>query len=191
MIRKSMVRGLLATFLLGAVLGVPAGAFAQQGRSHKEPAALGALVRSIVEIGSVNSSNYDVTITVLETVRGAAALDRLKAADAAVKSAPAGTEYLLARVRFELRGRAVSDHGTFELGTTPAQWLAHSAKLIPYDPIAVTVPKPELKGTVKTGATLEGWLAFAVEPGESQPVLIFDPSGGGGMGRGNILFFKL
>lgn len=178
----------LAAILL---LGLGAGAMAQAGKSHKEPAPVKTPVVSIVEIGSVNSSNYDVTITVLEVIRGVAAAERLKVVDASLKPAPAGFEYLLARVRFELRGRAVSDRGAFQVGVSPAEWLAHSATLVPYAPISVTVPQPALKGSVRAGATLEGWLAFSVEQKESRPVMVFDPSGGGGMGRGSILFFRL
>ena len=187
MLRMTFGRPLAAILLLS--LGC--GALAQPGISHKEPAPIKTPVVSIVEIGSVNSSNYDVTITVLEVIRGAAAAERLKAADASLKPAPDGSEYLLARVRFELRGRAVSDHGAFQVGVSPAEWLAHSAKLVPYAPIAVTVPQPALKGMVRAGTTLEGWLAFAVEQKEAHPIMIFDPSGGGGMGRGSILFFRL
>ncbi|MCC6202498.1 MAG: hypothetical protein IT494_05790 [Gammaproteobacteria bacterium] len=187
MARTTVGRPLAAILLLGVWIG----ALAQPGKSHKEPAPIGTAVVSIVEIGSVNSSNYDVTITVLESLRGAKALERLRTADAALAPAPAGHEYLLARVRFELRGRAVSDRGSFQVGTTPAEWLAHSATLVPYASINVSVPQPPLQGMVRAGTTLEGWLAFAVETKEPHPVLIFDPSGGGGMGRGNLLFFSL
>jgi len=170
---------------------VPLPAVVAQGNSPANPAALGEPVVSVVEIGVVAASNYDVTIAVLETVRGDAALDKLKTADASIASAKEGYEYLLARVRFELRGRAVSDKGIFDLAGSPFQWVANSADLRSYDGITVTPPEPALQGPVKAGETKEGWVAFAVERQETKPVLTFDPASGGATGRGNILFFKL
>jgi hypothetical protein len=176
--------------LLASLLLLPCGVIAQ-GISPSSPAALGESVVSVVEIGVVAASNYDVTITVLETLRGAAALDKLKAANPAIASAKEGFEYLLARVRFELRPRAVSDKGVFDLAGSPFQWVANAADLRAYESIAVTPPEPALQGPVKAGETKEGWAAFAVERQETKPVLTFDPAAGGATGRGNILFFKL
>jgi len=184
-IRHSFYALLFATLLL-PVTGVLA-----QGNSHTNPAAQDDPVISVVEIGVVAASNYDVTITLLETLRGAQALDKLTAVNPAIAPPRTGYEYLLARVRFELRGRAVSDKGVFDLGGSPFQWVANSADLRAYDGITLPPPEPALQGPIKAGETREGWLAFAVEQSESQPILIFDPASGGATGRGNILFFKL
>lgn len=165
-------------------------AFAQVN-SYDNPAAPGEPVKSIVQLGPMNTSNYDVTITLLETVRGQAAMQMLKTADMAARAPAAGFEYVLARIRFHLQGRAVSDIGAFVLGDSPFQWVAYSAELDQYDSADVTPPKPVLQGPVKSGETKEGWLAFTVAEGESKPIMAFDPSSGGATGRGNILFFKL
>ena len=187
---NSFIRRSFRALLLAMILIPAAGVFAQ-GNSHTNLAAQDEPVISVVEIGAVAASNYDVTITLLETLRGEEALGRLKAANAATPAAREGYEYLLARVRFELRGRAVSDKGVFDLGGSPFQWVANSADLRAYEGVTVSPPEPALQGPIKAGETREGWLAFAVEQSESQPILIFDPASGGATGRGKILFFKL
>jgi len=162
-----------------------------QGYSYTDPAPRGVPVTSIVQLGPMNTTNYDVTITLLETVRGSKVLAQLQAGGTTVAVPKAGFEYLLARVRFKLQGRAVSDTSAFELGGSPFQWLAYSSQLKQYESVSVKPPQPELRGPVRSGATLEGWVALAVEQSEHEPMLVFDPSAGGATGRGNILFFKL
>lgn len=176
--------------LLYILLLLTPAAFAQVN-SYDRPASVGEPVKSIVQIGPMNTSNYDVTITLLETVRGSQAMHLLQVADMAVKPPATGYDYVLARIRFQLQGRAVTDIGTFVLGESPFQWVAYSANLDQYDNVAVTPPKPVLQGPVKSGEMKEGWLAFTVANNESKPILTFDPSAGGATGRGNILFFKL
>ena len=51
-----------------------------QFNSSTNPAALRSPVKSMIELGSVYTNIYDITITVLETFRGKEAMDRLKAA---------------------------------------------------------------------------------------------------------------
>ena len=174
-------------YTIPAILFFLTATAAAQVNSYDNPAAVGQPVKSIVQIGPMNTSNYDVTITLLETVRGDQAMHMLHN----VKPPKAGYEYLLARVRFHLQGRAVTDIGAFVLGDSPFQWVAYSSNLDQYDNVAVTPPKPVLQGPVKSGETREGWLAFAVAKQESKPIVTFDPSSGGATGRGNILFFKL
>lgn len=162
-----------------------------QDNSSTNPAAIGSRVRSMVELGSLYSNIYDIAITVLETVRGKEAMDRLKAASPDNKMPAEGFEYVLARVKFEFKGRAVSDSLTFDLGNAPLQWVALSADLDEYPRVSVSVPKPALAGRVKPGDSVEGWVAFAVDRKDSRPVMVFDPDTGGATGRGRTLFFKL
>jgi hypothetical protein len=146
----------------------------------------------MIELGSVYTNIYDITITVLETARGKAAMDALKAASPDVKTPPPGFEYLVARVKFDLRGRYVSDNIPLDIGHEPLQWVALSGSdLTEYDHVSVTAPKPALVGVVKPGGSLEGWVAFAVSQKDSKPIMVFDPDTGGATGRGKTLFFKL
>ncbi|MBN2060511.1 MAG: hypothetical protein JW882_08860 [Deltaproteobacteria bacterium] len=162
-----------------------------QYNSSTNPASIGTPVRSMVELGSVYSNIYDITITVLETFRGKEAMDRLKTASPDNSKPPKGFEYILARVKFEIKGRAVTDTLTFDLGNAPLQWVALASDLTEYPQISVTVPKPALVGRIKSGDSMEGWVAFAVDREDSKPVMVFDPDSGGATGRGMTLFFKL
>jgi hypothetical protein len=162
-----------------------------QDNSSTNPAAVGSPVRSMVELGSVYSNIYDTTITVLETVRGKEAMDRLKAASSSNPMPAEGFEYILARIKFEIKGRVVSDKLPFDLGNAPLQWVALAADLTEYARISVTVPKPALAGMVQPGSSAEGWVAFAVNRNDTRPVMVFDPDTGGATGRGRTLFFKL
>ena len=159
--------------------------------SSTNPASIGTPVRSMVELGSVYSNIYDITITVLETVRGQKAVAMLQKANKENKKPPQGFDYLLVRVRFEMKGRAVSDTLSFGLGTEPLQWVALTSDLMEYPQISVTLPQPALIGSIKSGDSVEGWVAFAVDQKESGPVMVFDPDSGGATGRGRTLFFKL
>jgi hypothetical protein len=159
--------------------------------SSTNPAEVGSRVRSMVELGSVYSNIYDIGVTVLETVRGKEAVARLLSADAKNPAPAEGSEYILARVKFELQGRAVTDTLTFELGDAPLQWVALSEDLIEYPPVSVAAPDPRLAGTVHPGRFMEGWVVFAVDHSDAKPVMVFDPDTGGATGRGRTLFFKL
>ncbi len=162
-----------------------------QDNSSTNPAAVGAPVRSMVELGSVYSNIYDITITVLETVRGAEAMNRLKAANPSNSAPTEGYEYVLARIKFEHKGRVVSDTLPFDLGNAPLMWVALASDLTEYPKASVTAPNPALAGMVKPGQSAEGWVAFAVERKDSKPIMVFDPDTGGATGRGRTLFFKL
>jgi hypothetical protein len=162
-----------------------------QYNSSTNPASIGAPVRSMIELGSVYSNIYDITITVLETIRGKEAMNRLKTASPENSAPSKGFEYILVRVKFEMKGRAVTDTLTFDLGNAPLQWVCLASDLTEYPQVSVSVPKPPLIGTIKAGDSMEGWVAFAVDREDSKPVMVFDPDSGGATGRGRTLFFKL
>ena len=162
-----------------------------QENSSSNPAALNARVRSMVELGSVYTNIYDIAITVQETVRGKEAMDRLKATNPDIKTPREGFEYSLARVKFEFKGRYVSDNIAFDLGNDPLQWVALSSELTEYPRVSVQAPKPALVGRIKPGDSMEGWVAFAVSSKDGKPVMVFDPDTGGATGRGRTLFFRL
>ena len=187
---KKRISVLFLILGLLCLLVAPENVFAQFN-SSKNPAPIGSEVKSMVELGSVYSSIYDINITVLEVVRGKDAMKLLKKASSKNKKPKKGFEYLLARVKFGMTARAVSDKLTFDLGKEPLQWVALATDLTDYPGVSVKVPAPALAGNVKPGDSIEGWLAFAVETKDSKPVMVFDPDSGGATGRGRTLFFKL
>ena len=182
----------LVLVLLVAVAAASLQPAIAQDNTPTNPAAKGTPVRSMIELGSVYTNIYDITITVLDTVRGKEAVDRLKAANPDVKAPAAGSEYVLAKVKFELKGRYVSDTIPLDIGKDPLQWVSLSGTdLTENDRVSVAVPKPALEGRVKPGESIEGWVAFSVKQNDSKPIMVFDPDTGGATGRGRTLFFKL
>ncbi len=187
---KKRISVLFLVLGLLCLLVSPENVFAQFN-SSKNPASIGSEVKSMVELGSVYSSIYDINITVLEVVRGKDAMKLLRKASSKNRKPPKGHEYLLAKVKFGMKARAVSDKLTFDLGKEPLQWVALATDLTDYPGVSVKVPAPALAGAVKPGDSIEGWLAFAVDKKDKQPVMVFDPDSGGATGRGKTLFFKL
>jgi hypothetical protein len=181
----------LMLVLLVAMAAVSVPPAVAQENSSSNPASVNTRVRSMIELGSVYTNIYDIAITVLETVRGPEAMARLKAANPDVKAPGEGLEYSLARVKFEFKGRNVSDNIPFDLGSDPMQWVALASDLTEYPKVSVQAPKPALAGRIKPGDSMEGWVAFAVSAKDSKPVMVFDPDTGGATGRGRTLFFKL
>jgi hypothetical protein len=178
--------------LLGIMVAVSLQPIMAQDNTPTNPAAVKTPVRSMIELGSVYTNIYDITITVLETIRGNAAMERLKAENPSVSAPANGFEYVVARVKFDFKGRYVSDNLPFDLGDEPLQWVALSgADLTEYTHVSVKAPKPALVGRVKPGSSMEGWVAFAVQQKDLKPVMVFDPDTGGATGRGKTLFFKL
>jgi hypothetical protein len=188
---KNKFAVLVATLLIWMTAASLQPAIAQDNTpTHAAP--IGSPVRSMIELGSVYTNIYDISITVLEAVRGKEAMDRLKAASPDNKPSAEGFEYVLARVKFDFKGRYVSDNLPFDLGNDPLQWIALSGSdLTEYVGASVTVPKPALVGRVKPGSSLEGWVAFAVHQKDSKPIMVFDPDTGGATGRGKTVFFNL
>ena len=183
---------IFAIALLGLMVAVCLQPVMAQDNTPTNPVAVKVPLKSMVELGSVYTNIYDITITVLETVRANAAMEQLKAADPNVKAPSAGFEYVLARIKFDLKGRYVSDNLSFDLGSEPLQWIALAGSdLTEYDRVSLTVPKPALVGIVKPGGSMEGWVGFTVSQKDAKPVMVFDPDTGGATGRGKTLFFKL
>ncbi|MDR0310988.1 MAG: DUF4352 domain-containing protein [Acidobacteriota bacterium] len=162
-----------------------------QESSPTNPAAVGTPVKSMIELGSVSANIYDITITNLEVIRGQEALSRLKSASASNPAPPAGMEYVLARVKFELKGRYVSDTMGMNIGDNPLQWVALRSDLTELAKPAVTAPSPALVGRVDPGKSIEGWVAFTVDTSDAKPIMVFDPDTGGATGRGKTEFFRL
>jgi len=187
---KNRIASLLLVLLIVITAMSPPPVVAQEN-SSSNPASLHTRVRSMIELGSVYTNIYDIAITVLETVRGKEAMDRLQATNPDTKTPPEGFEYSLARIKFEFKGRYVSDNLPFDLGNDPLQWVALASNLTEYPKASLTAPKPALVGRVKPGESMEGWVAFAVKQKDPKPVMVFDPDTGGATGRGRTLFFKL
>lgn len=184
----------IAGFSLACSIAIAAAApgACAQGMSPSDPAPVGTTVGGVVHCGNnpVSLEPYDVRITVLQVVRGKQAWEMLRAADRAVRPADPDGEYVLARMRFELRAKVAPGNKSFPLGE-PMQLVAMSAEGREYAPLEVAVPPPALRGPLHAGESLEGWAAFRVARADKKPLLAFDPASGGATLRGKILWFQL
>jgi hypothetical protein len=151
-----------------------------QGSSPSDPVPTGITVSGIVECGEGYTSHelYDMKITLLEVIRGEQAWKRLQAASSSNKPADPGTEYLLARIRYEYSARGVP--GTCVLQLTPEEFTAYSASGEGYKAVSVVSPRPELRKGLKSGDSFEGWVVFAVAKTDKAPLMFYSAADSGG-----------
>jgi len=149
----------------------------QSGLSPRSPAAIEQVVKSFIACGNPQEytvhERYDTNIVVLEVVRGEEAWDLIKAASSSNKPADAGFEYVLARIRIEYYARTLPGSCGHELEAE--QFAAYSTDGKKYVSATVVPPTPELSGTLFSGDTREGWLAFQVPEDDRTPLLAFKP----------------
>lgn len=187
---KRIIPAVLGCLILLTVVSVKV--MSAQGQSPDNAVSIGQSIKTQVECGvrAGSMEPYNAMITVLQVVRGKEAWDLIKAANASNQSPPAGFEYLLARIAFEMKAFLKPGNKTFELARMK-QFVVLTADGDEQDPPSVIPPEPKLHRMVRADEPAEGWIVFLVEEENSKPVMFFDPAAGGAMGGGRILFFKL
>jgi hypothetical protein len=136
---------------------------------------MGTTASAIVELEDMYRSpeTYDAKITVLEVLRGEKPADLIKKASASNAPAQSGFEYILARIRFEYSARGAPGDKAWRVGKR--QFHAYSGEGIPYRFPSIVLPEPELAGELRSGDSLQGWLAFEVAKQDKKPLMIFEP----------------
>jgi len=176
---------LLIAFAMGAAYS--------RAQSHDTAIAVGKPVVTQINCGESAGGGepYNATITLLEFVRGAEAMERLQAASASNPAPKEGYEYILARIGFQMKPRGAPGDKTFDLGR-PLQFSAFSEDMATeYETPSMVLPKPELKRRIAASEPAEGWIALEVKQGDKRPLMLFDPSSGSAWSRGKTHFFKL
>jgi hypothetical protein len=187
-----MAGRVLAIFILTiAVLAVSPAQTQRLGSSPLGPAPAGVPVQTIVECGSgyISHELYDSKITLLEMTRGAKAWDLMKEVTTANEPPKAGVEYILARIRFEYSARGLPGDCSHEV--KDEQFIAVSPKGQVYKAASVVPPNPRLSGTLRSGDSLEGWVAFSVAREDSKPLMTFAVKAGGAIEHGGNIWFQL
>jgi hypothetical protein len=179
----------LCLFLLVPVL--PAASAQTDGSSPFSPVPKGLALGTIIECGEGYLSHelYDARITLEEVLRGEEAWSRIRAADPANRPAAPGSEYVLARVRFEYSARGLP--GNCVLPLAPENFTAYSAGGETYDPVKLAPPDPALRKNLKSGEAFEGWLVFMVSASDRAPLLYYSADEGGGTNHGGGKWFAL
>jgi hypothetical protein len=180
----------LPAAILAAILAHPMSSRAQ-GQSPSEAAAPGETVQGIVECGEGYNSHelYDVKISVLEILRGEKAWERIKEASNSNKPPKAGSEYILARIRFQYLARGAPGNCIHEL--KESQFLALSAEGKKYDAPSLTPPKPELNAKLHSGDSVEGWAPFLVSQEDKKPIMTYGVDESGAVQHGGDMWFRL
>jgi hypothetical protein len=145
------------------------------GSSLSDAASIGTTVPTIVELSDmyVSPETYDLKLTVAEIIRGEKSSEYLKKLGALNEQAPADSECLLARVRFEYKARGTPGDKPFEL--SGAQFSAFSEDKKPYASPSIWAVQPGLKPLLRPGDTSENWLSFLVAKNDRKPVMTFNP----------------
>ncbi len=186
---KHTVRSFIALILLAAAY-TPASAQIK-GSGPSDPAPAGMVMSGIIECGEGYTSHelYDMKITLLEVIRGEQAWKRLQEASSTNTPPKSGTEYLLARIRYEYFARGVP--GTCIHPLSPDEFTAYSRNGEDYRSVSVVTPKPELRKGLKSGDSLEGWVAFAVSKEDKEPLMLYSADSGGAVEHGGGKWFLL
>ena len=182
----------LGLLLIAVILAIPAaGAQAREGSSPFDPAPTGARLSGIVECGRGYTTHelYNMNITLQEVIRGENAWKRLRKVSNANKPADEGFEYVLARVKFEYSARGKPGLCIHKL--TPKQFIACSSEGDEYPNADIGLPEPELKGDLRSGDTLEGWIALLVPESDKTPLLYYSADSGKAVMHGGNIWFKL
>jgi hypothetical protein len=146
----------------------------------------------VIECGQGYTSHelYDMKIALLEVLRGEEAWTRIREASLSNKPAqPGGFEYILARVKFEYYARGTPGLCVHQL--SPQQFSACSSEGDDYRLADVALPKPELRKDMKSGETVEGWVAFIVSRQDKAPLMTYSADIGGAIQHGGAKWFVL
>lgn len=161
------------------------------GSSPLAPAPAGIALTGIVECGKGYTSHelYDMKITLIEVIRGEEAWKRIREASLSNKASEPGFEYLLARVKFEYYARGTPGLCIHQL--SPQQFSAVSLDGQDYQIAQVVPPKPEMRKDMKSGETVDGWIAFAVSQQDKAPLMTYSADQGGAIVHGGAKWFLL
>jgi hypothetical protein len=170
----------MALMILAACAEKPAQAPGQKsgsGVSSADAASIGTTVPSIVELSDmyVSPETYDLRMTVAEIVRGEKSMEFLKKLGASNVQAHTDSECVLARIRFEYKARGAPGDKPWEL--SGVQFSAFSEDSKPYGSPSIVASQSGLKPSLRSGDTLECWLAFVVAKSDRKPVMTFNPGG--------------
>ncbi len=166
-------------------------ASAQEGSSPFEPASAGVRLSGIVECGQGYTSHelYNMNITLLEVERGNEAWEHLREADYTNKPADPGFDYIIARLKLEYYARGTP--GLCVHKVIPQQFTAFSSDGADYPAINVIPPKPEMRGELRSGEHLEGWVVFLIPRADQKLLLSYSADEGGAVVHGGGKWFKL
>ena len=151
--------------------------------SRSNPAPINTVQTYTKSSEYFEEDNYTVAVRIVETLRGVNAWEKIKTANMFNSEAPAGYEYVLAKIAFSV----VDTKGEFAVKPSSYNFVAYSSNNEEMPTPFVVEPSPELEGNLYVGGNAEGYLVFLVKSDDASPKLAYglDYNGAGG------IWFKL
>lgn len=145
-------------------LGKKPDASANYSRSNPAPIGKGQTITV-----SKYSETYTASVVVLDSVRGAEALQKMQAANPFNPTPEAGMEYVVAKIRASV-GSSKDDKA---VDFSEHSFTAYSSDNVEYKDYIMVSPQPEFRGKVYKDGTLEGYVAFIVKTTDKTPKIVF------------------
>lgn len=125
------------------------------------------------------STKYRATLEVKEVIRGSSAWSKIKAENMYNDEAPAGKEYVLAKIKATVN--SVDDEKSINFSSY--DFKAFSGTNSEYSRASVVCPKPDFGGSVYAGGSTEGYVVFLVDKSDTNPKFVYgeDYEGKGGV----------
>ncbi len=147
--------------------------------SRNNPAPINTMQMYTKTSDWFEEDNYTVAVRVMETIRGEAAWTKIKEANMFNREAPAGYEYILAKIAYSVN----DTKSDFAVNVSEYNFVAFSSNNEEMDRASVVDPEPVLDGKLYKGGNTEGWISVLVKTDDANPKLAYglDYNGTGGI----------
>jgi hypothetical protein len=153
------------------------------GFSKSDPAPANTAVDFTEALNDSGQGNakYTGRLTMLDVLRGAAAMDKMKHDNPYYFiDIQSDREFLVARFKYELLD--TSPYGVTRLVNRDSFRIYRDGKFDTEDNKLIMGPTPDLYGKVKKGGAVDGWIVFTVPEGASSPLIVYGESTAGSDG---------
>lgn len=114
-------------------------------------------------------SSYTVSLRVAEVYRGASAWEKVKAANMFNDEAPAGKEYIVAK----LVATVITSEEDKAIDFSTYSFTPFSGSNVEYEMALAVAPDPVFGGSVYAGGTTEGYGVFLVDKNDANPKIVY------------------
>lgn len=133
--------------------------------SRSDPAPLGTIQTVFVKSCC---GDYSISMVVLESFRGDAAWQKIKAMNMFTEAAPTGKEYVLLKIRVSLN--PVASGKTVHISDLELK--AYNSSNSSYDGYSVIKPEPKTSEPLSVGKDIEGYTVFTVDQNDKSPKFV-------------------
>ena len=182
-ITKTLPAVTITTIITPTIVPTPT---AEIGHSRSNPVGVDApLAIAVSSVGSAGTE-YNIRVTLLEFVRGDDAWNLVAEKAYDFNKPKAGFEYIFVKVRFEYLGGLNPDKA-FDVSSAWFDVISGKGQEYSKSSFDVSPPDPQIRTSLYSGASHEGWMTFSISKEDSKPLLTFGRSYDGTGG----IWFKL